>query len=85
MSRRVSVDDLIDARGVAEILGLAHRNTVSQYQSRYPDMPRPVVDLGRGRPMLWLRSDIQRWNVKTVAQGRTRLGRRPGRVGPGED
>lgn len=84
MSRKVSVDDLIDARDVAEILGLAHRNTVSQYQSRYPDMPRPVVDLGRGRPMLWLRSEIQRWNVKTVAQGRTRLGRRPGRVRPGD-
>lgn len=77
MSRRVLVTDLIDARDVAEILGLTHRNTVSQYQMRYPDMPRPVVNLGPGRPMLWLRPEIERWHTKTAAQGRTRIGRRP--------
>lgn len=79
MPRKVLVDDLIDARDVAEILGLSHRNTVSQYQSRYPDMPRPVVNLGPGRPMLWLRPQIERWHTKTVAEGRTRIGRRPSR------
>jgi predicted DNA-binding transcriptional regulator AlpA len=79
MSRRVLVDDLIDAHDVAEILGLSHRNTVSKYQARYPAMPRPVVDLGRGRPMLWLRPEIERWHTTTTAQGRARLGRRPSR------
>lgn len=83
MSRRVVVDDLIDAHDVARILGLTHRNTVSQYQTRYPDMPRPVVDLGRGRPMLWLRPEIERWHMKTAADGRTRLGRRPSVPPPG--
>jgi glutathione-regulated potassium-efflux system ancillary protein KefG len=34
---------------------------VAQYLDRYPEMPRPVVDLGRGRPRLWLRSEIGRW------------------------
>jgi glutathione-regulated potassium-efflux system ancillary protein KefG len=58
---RVETDDLVDALGVAMLLGLAHRNTVSTYQRRYPDMPRPVVDLGKGRPRLWLRSDVARW------------------------
>lgn len=82
MPRRVLVADLIDARDVAEILGLSHRNTVSQYQSRYPDMPRPVVNLGPGRPMLWLRPQIERWHTKTVAEGRTRLGRRPSHSRP---
>lgn len=77
MSRRVLVDDLIDAQGVAEILGLAQRNTVSQYQKRYADMPRPVVNLGAGRPMLWLRPEIERWQARSLAEGRTRLGRRP--------
>jgi hypothetical protein len=77
MPRRVLVDDLIDAHGVAEILGLAQRNTVSQYQTRYPDMPRPVVNLGPGRPMLWLRPEIERWHERTAAKGRTQLGRRP--------
>ena len=61
MSPIVNTDDLIDAQAVAEILGLAHRNTVSAYQKRYPDMPRPVIDLGRGRPRLWLRMTVERW------------------------
>jgi len=43
---RVNTEDLIDANGVAEIVGLAHRNTVSVYQRRYAEMPHPVVDLG---------------------------------------
>ena len=73
------MDDLIDAHDVALILGLSHRNTVSKYQSRYPDMPRPVVNLGLGRPMLWLRPEIERWQKHSVVQGRTRLGRRPSR------
>ena len=61
MSPIVNTDDLIDAHTVADILGLAHRNTVSAYQKRYPDMPRPVIDLGRGRPRLWLRTEIVQW------------------------
>jgi glutathione-regulated potassium-efflux system ancillary protein KefG len=27
------------------------------------DMPRPVVDLGEGKPKLWLRPEIERWNA----------------------
>lgn len=57
----VNTADLIDAHGVAEILGLAHPNSVSTYLKRYDDMPRPAVDLGRGRPRLWLRPEIERW------------------------
>jgi glutathione-regulated potassium-efflux system ancillary protein KefG len=65
MARRVKVEDLIDAEVVAKLLGLAQRNTVSGYQRRYPDMPRPVVDMGRGRCKLWLRSEIQAWASRT--------------------
>jgi predicted DNA-binding transcriptional regulator AlpA len=72
MPRRVALEDLIDAHDVARILGLSHRNTVSLYMRRYPDMPRPVLDLGRGRPSLWLRQDIERWYARQVAHGRTR-------------
>ena len=53
--------DLVDARGVAEVLGLAPRESVSLYQRRYPSMPRPVLDLGSGRPRLWSRSSIEAW------------------------
>ena len=64
MSPTVDTEDLIDAVAVAEILGLSHRNSVSAYQKRYRDMPRPVVDLGRGRPRLWLRQEIEAWAAR---------------------
>jgi predicted DNA-binding transcriptional regulator AlpA len=65
MSPRVDTADLIDAQAVAGLLGLAQRTSVSVYQHRYPDMPRPVVDMGQGRCKLWLRSDIESWVRKT--------------------
>ena len=57
----IDTDDLIDAQGIADLLGLAQRNTVSLYQRRYPEMPKPVIDLGQGRCKLWLRSEIEDW------------------------
>jgi predicted DNA-binding transcriptional regulator AlpA len=69
VSPEVNTEDLIDAQGVAELLGVTHRNTVSTYQRRYPDMPRPVVDLGAGRPRLWLRSHIEAWIHARVKDG----------------
>jgi hypothetical protein len=63
----VRTEDLIDARGIAELLGLSHPNSVSTYLRRYPDMPRPVVDLGRGRPRLWLRPHIADWVTRRAA------------------
>jgi glutathione-regulated potassium-efflux system ancillary protein KefG len=53
----VNTGHLADARELAELLGLSHPNSVS----RYPDMPRPVLDLGRGRPRLWLRPVVEDW------------------------
>ncbi len=61
MTPLVRTEDLIDAQSVADLLGLAQRNTVSAYQRRYPDMPRPVVVLGAGRARLWLRPEIEAW------------------------
>jgi predicted DNA-binding transcriptional regulator AlpA len=57
----VRTEDLIDAHGVADLLGLSHANSVSTYQRRYAEMPRPVIDLGRGRSRMWLRSEIEIW------------------------
>jgi glutathione-regulated potassium-efflux system ancillary protein KefG len=68
MSPRVDTEDLIDAHEVARILGLSHFQSVSTYQRRYEDMPRPVVDLGVGRPRLWVRSEIVIW-AKRRAEG----------------
>jgi predicted DNA-binding transcriptional regulator AlpA len=79
MGKRVDIDDLLDARGVAESLGLSHPNTVSVYQHRYADMPRPALDLGERRVKLWLRSEILAWAVKLEAEGRNKPGPRPAR------
>jgi glutathione-regulated potassium-efflux system ancillary protein KefG len=70
MGRKVDVEDLLDANGVAELLGLAHRNTVSVYQHRYDDMPRPVREFGDRRAKLWLRPEIERWAAQQGARGR---------------
>jgi predicted DNA-binding transcriptional regulator AlpA len=76
MTPLVATEDLIDARGVAEILGFSAPNTVSVYQHRYADMPRPVVNLGRGRCMLWLRPEVEQWAHEVATSGRTRPKRR---------
>jgi predicted DNA-binding transcriptional regulator AlpA len=70
--RTVVIDDLLDAHSVAEILGVVRHNTVSVYQHRYPDMPRPVIDLGKGRVKLWLRPEIEEWAAGHVAGSRRR-------------
>lgn len=52
---------MVDAHGVAEMLGLSHRSSVSTYRHRHADFPAPVVDMGAGRCLLWLRVDIEAW------------------------
>jgi predicted DNA-binding transcriptional regulator AlpA len=79
MAPLVATEDLMDAQAVADALGLSHRNSVSLYQRRYDDMPRPVVDLGDGRVKLWLRPEIETWAAKQGAVGRTRPKRRVSR------
>jgi predicted DNA-binding transcriptional regulator AlpA len=58
---QIDTDDIIDAQAMAELLGLAQRNSVSLYQRWYPSMPRPVIDLGQGRCKVWLRSELEQW------------------------
>ena len=72
MGRLVNVDDLVDAQGVAEILGLAQRESVSLYQRRYPDMPRPIINFGPRRLLLWLRPEIEAWAQRTGRKARPR-------------
>lgn len=71
MGRKVDLDDLLDAREVAELLGLASANAVNVYLGRYRDFPEPV--LVRPGFRLWLRSDVEAWARET---GRSRPGRR---------
>jgi predicted DNA-binding transcriptional regulator AlpA len=76
MGRKLDIDDLLDARGVADVLGLSHPNTVSVYQHRYEDMPKPALDLGERRVKLWLRPEIKAWAQQLEATGRNKPGRR---------
>ena len=69
MAPQIDSEDLIDSQLVAEILGLAHRNSVTTYLRRYSDMPRPVVELGKGRVRLWLRPQIEDWARETGRAG----------------
>jgi hypothetical protein len=76
MSPQVATEDLIDAHDVAELLGLSMSQTVATYQRRYPEYAQPIVDLGRGRPKLWLRPDVNAWAESLWESGRTRPARR---------
>jgi hypothetical protein len=61
---RVDPADLVDSHGVAEVLGLSSHRSVSTYRARYDDFPAPVVDMGEGRCLLWLRADIEAWAAR---------------------
>jgi len=59
MGKKVDVDDLVDAREVAEMLGLSSPRAVAVYASR--GLPDPIIDRGPNTAKLWLRQDIERW------------------------
>ena len=61
-------DELIDAAEVARILGLAHRNSVSTYRSRYADFPAGRPSPGGGRTLLWSRGDILAWHHQFLSR-----------------
>ena len=60
---RVDPDDLINAREVAALLGLAHREAIATYRRRYDDFPTPVVS--KGTCVLWTRAQISAWAAAT--------------------
>lgn len=62
---KIDSEDLIDVGEVTTLLGLSHKSAVSLYQSRYPDMPRPVVVKSGGKTLLWLRSEMLKWAKQT--------------------
>lgn len=61
---KVDSDDLVGATEVAAILRLSHPSSVTTYLRRYPDFPKPVVDLSSSRVRLWRRQDIEKWHRK---------------------
>ena len=67
MCPMVNTEELCDAHEVAAMIGLSHANSVAGYLRRYREMPRPVIDLGRGRSRLWLRPEIAAWHDRRQA------------------
>ena len=63
VNRVVSLDDLLDAAGVATAVGLTHRNSVTTYMHRYSDFPRPLLETNGGRCRLWSRADVDQWTA----------------------
>ena len=61
MGSTVDAEDLVSATEVAELLGLAHHNSVTTYLNRYEDFPRPVIDKSGGHIRLWLRPEVTAW------------------------
>jgi len=59
---KLDSDDLVGAADVAAILRLSHPSSVTTYMRRYPDFPKPVVNLSASRVRLWRRQDIERWH-----------------------
>lgn len=68
---KVETDNLVSAGEVAELLGLAHHNSVTTYLQRYPDFPEPVVQKSGGHIRLWLRPDIEEWAGSRSERGST--------------
>lgn len=68
MGTKVDADDLIGAAEAAAILRLSHPSSVTTYLHRYPDFPRPVIDLTASRVRLWRRQDIERWHTERAAK-----------------
>ena len=58
---KVDPSELLDATEVAELLGLARRQAISTYRTRYPGFPAPVVEKSSGKCTLWRREDVERW------------------------
>lgn len=55
----VDTNDLIDSTATALLIGLSSYRSVSAYRERYEDFPEPAIE--RGKCVLWLRQDIERW------------------------
>ena len=70
MGRKVDLVDLIDVGEVAELLGLAHKNSVTTYMRRYEDVPKPVIEFADGKCRARLKVDVASW-LEVRATGRT--------------
>lgn len=71
MGRKVDVDNLIDARCIAERLGWPRPHLVHYFASTDPDFPAPIwTGTGLRGIRIWLWPEIQRWATRKGPIGR---------------
>src|SRR3954454_19642267 len=61
LASNLNPGDLVGAAEASRILELSHASSVTTYLRRYPDFPKPVVDVSSSHARLWNREDIERW------------------------
>ena len=66
------VDLLVDAEGVAQVLGLASGNAVRAYLGRFNDFPAPIYPRPpvRGKNLLWYLPRVLAWREQHPPRAR---------------
>lgn len=68
VAEKLDPSDLVGAADVSQILGLSHATSVTTYLRRYPDFPKPLVEVSSSHARLWSRQDIERWHRRRGKQ-----------------
>lgn len=63
VGRSVEVENLIEAQGIADRLGLKQRQTIDSWIDRHDDFPAPLGQWGRTRLWDWL--EVEAWAKAT--------------------
>ena len=63
MGQKVDLDYLVGASEIAQRLNVKRPHLVHDWRRRYPDFPKPVVELTG--ILLWDWQDVERWATKT--------------------
>lgn len=59
MSRKIDIDDLVDAPEIARRVGINRPQAVHNWRSRYDDFPEPIAVFGNA--VLWDWKEVSRW------------------------
>lgn len=57
------MDNLVGTRGIADLLGLKHSESVHTWRRRYDDFPKPLAHVDG--VWLWNWPDVEAWARKT--------------------
>ena len=64
MGRKLDLDYLVGAAEIAERLGVKRPHLIHDWRRRYPEFPRPIVELIG--ILLWDWRDVERWARETA-------------------